>query len=112
MSYIRCKKIGLIFLLMQFSSYLLADNNINQDVLNLAQNTKTPIVIPQQAVVVRSGIPGVFVVDKNEARFRMVRLGKQFKKSTAILAGLFGNEVIIISNTSGLYDGMALQKND
>jgi len=105
-------KLILVFLFMHFAGYLLAGDSIKLKVLNLSKNKRVQIIIPQRAITSRNGIAGVFVVEKGEARFRMIRLGKQVKTKTFILAGLFGNEIIILSNVATLYDGMELQNND
>ncbi len=64
---------------------------------------------PQRAVVYRNGIPGVFVAQNGEARFRMVRLGKQTGKTVAVLSGLFGDETLVLAKPEQLYDGMPLK---
>jgi len=61
--------------------------------------------IPRTALTAINGIPGVFVVEKNEARFRMVRPGKTSAGRQEILSGLFGNEHLIISELEAVHDG-------
>ncbi len=67
------------------------------------------VSVPQRAVVYRNGIPGVFVAQNGEARFRMVRLGKQTGKTVAVLSGLFGDETLVLTKPEQLYDGMPLK---
>lgn len=63
------------------------------------------ISIPLSALTSRDGIPGVFVVENNEARFRMVRPGKILKSKVEILSGLFGGENLITNDLEALHDG-------
>lgn len=95
-------------LLMCVTAYSYAANNIKDESLTLAQKKGVMFTIPQQALVFRNGVAGVFIVQKNKARFRMVRLGKNTQSSIYILAGLLGNETILLSNVSKLFDGMPL----
>lgn len=63
------------------------------------------ILIPLSAVLVRNGISGVFVLEKNEARFRMVRSGKKNAGKVEILSGLFGNETLLVGGLEAVHDG-------
>lgn len=63
------------------------------------------ISIPRAALLVRNGISGVFVLEKNEARFRMVRSGKKNADKVAILSGLFGNETLLVGGLEAVHDG-------
>lgn len=63
------------------------------------------ILIPHQALVTRFGIPGVFVMHKGLARFRMVKTGATTNGKTVVLSGLFGNERLVLSDLDRMYDG-------
>ena len=63
------------------------------------------ISIPRAALVIRNGISGVFVLENNEARFRMVRLGKIGAGKVEILSGLFGNETLVVGGLEAVHDG-------
>ena len=56
-------------------------------------------------MVIRNGISGVFVLENNEARFRMVRLGKTGTGKVEILSGLFGNETLVVGGLEAVHDG-------
>lgn len=81
--------------------------------LPLADSKQNRITVPQRALVLRNGIPGVFVLHDGEARFRMVRPGQTIlsrnKKQVVVLSGLFGNETLILGETQQLYDGMPIE---
>lgn len=64
--------------------------------------------VPNDSLIVRAGIPGVFVVYKNQARFRMVRTGKSQKRFTSILSGLKNNDAVI-RDPSALFDGQDIK---
>lgn len=65
--------------------------------------------IPRAALVERAGIPGVFVLDTRgvtpEARFRMVRPGHAEGDRLIILAGLRGNETLVLGDLRSVRDG-------
>ena len=73
--------------------------------ISAVANNGVSISIPRAALTVRNGVPGVFVVVNNEARFRMVRPGKTGKVRVEILSGLFGNETLIIDDLQVVHDG-------
>ena len=73
--------------------------------ISAVANNGVLISIPRAALTVRNGIPGVFVVTNNEARFRMVRRGKIRRAKVEILSGLFGDENLIIGELKNVHDG-------
>lgn len=75
--------------------------------LKVPQDTarKTRILIPRAAYVERGGLPGVFVLQQNEARFRMVRIGKANGGQFEVLSGLDGNETLILGKLDDVHDG-------
>lgn len=67
------------------------------------------ISIPRAALTSRNGVPGVFVVENDEARFRMVRPGKIGIEQLEILSGLFGNETLILGELELVHDGSPIK---
>ena len=64
------------------------------------------VLVPQAALVERGGIPGVFVLSEaNQARFRMVRTGKNVNGRVEILSGLGGNETLVTGDLRDVHDG-------
>jgi hypothetical protein len=62
--------------------------------------------IPRQALVVRGGIPGVYVLGPEQrARFRMVRAGKVADAQVEVVSGLLGGERLLIGDLNAIYDG-------
>lgn len=79
---------------------------LERTVFNLAaRSSNRSISIPRTALTSRNAIPGVFVVEKGEARFRMVRPGAYGARQVEILSGLFGNEVMLNDHLDTVHDG-------
>lgn len=94
------------------NSLLITDSHAeryNGKSVTLAYKKGRTIKVPQRAMTYQNGVPGVFVVENNQARFRMVRPGKKTAGYIYILAGLFGNETILLDNISMLFDGKLLK---
>jgi hypothetical protein len=73
--------------------------------LNMEPNSTKSIWIPQSLLVSRDAVPGVYVLDNNQARFRMVLPGKHSKSKVEILSGLFGNETLLSDDLDAMHDG-------
>ncbi|MCS7162343.1 MAG: efflux RND transporter periplasmic adaptor subunit [Bacteroidia bacterium] len=54
------------------------------------------LTVPLQAVVLREGKEGVFVVENGRARWRAVRLGPSDDQRVEIQSGLKANEIIVV----------------
>jgi RND family efflux transporter MFP subunit len=64
------------------------------------------VVIPEDAVVVRGQLRGVFIVDANGlAQLRWVRLGDKHNNNIEVISGLSGNETIVLSSAKTLAEG-------
>ena len=66
---------------------------------------KARIVIPRGAYVERGGLPGVYVLQEGQARFRMVHVGKSNGGQLEILSGLSGNETLVLGDLMDVHDG-------
>ena len=73
--------------------------------LALSVPTQGNVWIPYAALVERSGIPGVFVLENELARFRMVRVGRRDGARLEVLAGLIGNESLVLGDLAAVRDG-------
>lgn len=65
--------------------------------------------IPRAATVERGGITGAFIAQDGYARFRMLRLGRERDRQVEVLAGLLGNETLLLGNLDATHDGSPLQ---
>jgi hypothetical protein len=63
------------------------------------------LTIPRAALAERGGIPGVFVLENNQARFRMVRPGKTGTAQVQVLSGLHGDEALVLGDLTDVHDG-------
>ncbi len=78
---------------------------IERQAVTLDSNGQGRLFIPREVLVIRGGIPGVFVLRDKQARFRMVRTGQQHDGTVQILAGLRGNETLLRGELSAVHDG-------
>jgi len=68
------------------------------------------LLVPQSALVERGGVPGVFVLsEENQARFRMVRTGKNLNDRVEILSGLSGSETLVVGDLHDVQDGSPIR---
>jgi hypothetical protein len=65
--------------------------------------------IPRTALVTRGGVPGVYVMEQGQARFRMVRPGPQQDGMIEISAGLLGDEQLVVGDLAAVHDGTPVQ---
>ncbi|SFR54192.1 efflux RND transporter periplasmic adaptor subunit [Thiomicrospira sp. ALE5] len=74
--------------------------------ISFIRGERQALLIPQTAIVNRSGIEGVFVVtDDAHVQFRMVRLGAQQANFVEVQAGLDIDEVIVVTHNQTLVNG-------
>ena len=78
--------------------------------LHVKPGDLTKLLIPRQALVERSGIPGVFVLSEAgsqtpQARFRLVRTGRTSDAQVEILSGLHGDETLVLGMLADVHDG-------
>lgn len=74
--------------------------------VQLATGTRQGLRIPNNAIIERAGITGVFVVDSQHiAHYRMVRTGATIGNETEIESGLSGNEQIVVQPSADLQSG-------
>ena len=71
-----------------------------------AIGSKRSLLIPEQALVWRADIPGVYMVDDRDiAHFRMLRTGRHIDGRWEILAGLNSGERIVLRPTADIHTG-------
>jgi hypothetical protein len=73
--------------------------------LDVKPDSASPVWILQSLLVSRDAVPGVFVLENNQARFRMVLPGKRSGTKVEILSGLFGNEELLSDDLAAMHDG-------
>lgn len=66
---------------------------------------KKALVIPREVMVRRGGLEGVFVLEGDVARFRWLRIGREFEQGVEVVAGLREGEKILRSVDASLRDG-------
>jgi len=70
-----------------------------------APESATVLLVPAGALVRENGKDGVFVVERDTVRFRVVALGPRQSDRVGVLAGLEENERIVLSPPASLADG-------
>lgn len=71
---------------------------------------QTLLQVPQEAVLNRAGITGVFVVgDKGVAEYRMVRTGRTDNGQVEILSGLSAGDRVVTKNAAAVSNGDLVQ---
>ena len=64
------------------------------------------MIVPSKALVERGGLRGVFLVERdNTARFRWLRIGREWTDRVEVTAGLQGGERLVATADSALRDG-------
>ncbi len=63
------------------------------------------MMVPKSAVLNRSGVQGVFVLEDGKANFHMVRLGEKIGDKVEIKAGLNLGDTIVVANNQSLLNG-------
>ena len=92
----------------QTATPLLALPSLQRPVVTLkvsASAASQRLFIPVAAYVERSGLPGVFVLNAGQARFRMVRIGKRSASQLEVLSGLSGDETLVLRDLTDVHDG-------
>ena len=73
--------------------------------LQVKPDELSKLTIPRSALIERGGIPGVFVLENHQARFRMVRPGKTGAERVEVLSGLHGDETLVLGDLADVLDG-------
>ena len=79
--------------------------SLDRPVLAIKFKSNNRIMVPASNIIKRGGITGVFVLQDNLARFRMVKTGKLVVNHVEILSGLFGNETLVAGDLTSIHDG-------
>lgn len=82
---------------------------LTRPLLPLDAQKATDLLIPEHAIVMRGGVPGVFVLDNNEARFRMIKPGEKRGSQQQVLSGLGGNETLVVGSLQEVHDGSRIR---
>jgi hypothetical protein len=67
------------------------------------------VSVPTEAVVRHGQLEGVFVVDSDIARLRLIRSGRERDGQLEIASGLSGDELVVVGGTADLSDGQRVE---
>jgi len=74
--------------------------------MTLRMGARTAVTVPSAAIIRRGQLTGVWVVgDDDRAHLRWVRLGRNRDDSVEVLAGLDGDETVVLSSRLPLAEG-------
>lgn len=101
------KHFNILLLAVLFSSQLVlaSETTGNFRVHTVPNSSPELATVPDSAIVIRNGIPGVFVLQRSLARFIMVKTGKRQNKKIEILSGLLPGDQVILGQLDALHDG-------
>jgi hypothetical protein len=74
-----------------------------------ARNGTALLSVPDDLVVPRGGLPGVFALRDGRARFQPVKLGKRAGGTVEVLAGLGGGEKLVGGKLADVRDGSPIK---
>lgn len=77
--------------------------------LMLSSGDKEVVLVPAAAVVRRGQLEIVFIADKDAARLRLVRTGRQSGAAVEIVSGLGAGERVVVAEAAQLVDGQPIE---
>jgi RND family efflux transporter MFP subunit len=79
----------------------------------IPQKSRSILVVPSTAIVVKGQLVGVYVVDeKTRASYRMIRTGKSFGGNTEVLSGLNDGERIAAEGVNNVSEGQIISSDN
>ncbi len=73
--------------------------------VSFTRGERQTMIVPKSALLNRSGIEGIFVVEDGKSFFNMVRLGETIGDNIEIKSGINLEDIIVISNNESLLNG-------
>jgi len=74
--------------------------------VSLAVGEREAILVPNQAVIRRGQLTGVWIVRQDgTAHLRWVRMGRSFGDAVEVLSGMSGGEIVVLSTQQPLVEG-------
>lgn len=73
--------------------------------VSFTRGERQTMLLPKSAILNRSGIEGVFVVEDDVAYFNMVRLGEKLGLNVEIKSGINLEDVVVVNNNESLLNG-------
>lgn len=77
--------------------------------VRIPKGTRSSILIPAGAITQRGGLEGVFVIDGNLARLRMVTSGQHVDSGVEILSGLREGDKVVYPRPASIADGSRVE---
>lgn len=81
-------------------------------IFDLPHGSSTSVLLPVNALVIRTSGPQAVVLDNNNvAHFRTILLGRDFGTVTEVVNGVKPGDVVVLSPGDSVYDGAKVQPN-
>jgi RND family efflux transporter MFP subunit len=78
--------------------------------VRLAGEARPALLVPAAALVQRGQLSGLYVVEDDVLRFRLVRTGRRLEDRVEILSGLAAGSTIVAAGTEKAMDGARVEK--
>jgi len=73
------------------------------------RGTREALVVPEEALVTRGQLTGLYVVEAEQARLRWLKLGRSLDGGVEVLSGLEPGERYVVPVPAGLFDGATVR---
>jgi len=81
-------------------------------IFDLPRGTVAPVLLPANALVIRTAGPQAVVLDGNNiAHFRSIALGRDLGNATEVVSGLKAGDIVVLSPGDGVVDGAKVEPN-
>ncbi|RSL16267.1 RND family efflux transporter MFP subunit [Edaphobacter aggregans] len=81
-------------------------------IFDLPRGTVAPVLLPANALVIRTAGPQAVVLDGNNiAHFRSIALGRDLGSATEVVSGLKAGDIVVLSPGDGVVDGAKVEPN-
>jgi RND family efflux transporter MFP subunit len=81
-------------------------------IFDLPRSSSTPVLLPANALVIRTSGPQAVVLDSNNVvHFRTIGLGRDLGTVTEVTSGLKPGDIVVLSPGDSVYDGAKVQPN-
>jgi RND family efflux transporter MFP subunit len=81
-------------------------------IFDLPRGTVAPVLLPANALVIRTAGPQAVVLDSNNvAHFRPIVLGRDLGNATEVISGLKAGDIVVLSPGDGVVEGAKVEPN-
>ena len=78
--------------------------------VGLSSGARPALLVPAEAIVQRGQLSGLYLVEEDTLRFRLVRTGRHIDKQVEILAGLDDGATVVVGGVEQARDGARVEE--